>query len=97
MCRRGHAYQTHDAVCALPFDGHAALDPPASTFVAAWLHADGITLGWLGDSRAYLLAAGGQQLTRDHSWMAMVLERSEMTEADARGPGDMTMSGNLSR
>ena len=49
MCRRGHAYQTHDFVCALPFDGHAALDPPASTFVAAWLHADGITLGWLGD------------------------------------------------
>jgi serine/threonine protein phosphatase PrpC len=75
----------HDAVCSLPFDRQAALDPPATTIVAAWLHADGTTLGWLGDSRAYLLAAGGgRQLTRDHSWMAMVLERGEMTEADAR-------------
>ncbi len=75
----------HDAVCALPFDRQAALDPPATTIVAAWLHADGTTLGWLGDSRAYLLAAGrGRQLTRDYSWMAMVLERGEMAEAEAR-------------
>ena len=77
--------QAHDAVCALPFDRQAALDPPATTIVAAWLHADGATLGWLGDSRAYLLAHGsGRLLTRDHSWMAMVLERGEMTEAQAR-------------
>lgn len=75
----------HDAVCALPFDRQAALDPPATTIVAAWVGADGATLGWLGDSRAYALGNGeGRVLTRDHSWLAMVLERGTVTEAEAR-------------
>ena len=75
----------HEAVCALPYDRQAALDPPATTIVAAWVDADGATLGWLGDSRAYALGNGeGRLLTRDHSWMAMVLERGTMTEAEAR-------------
>lgn len=77
--------QAHEAVCALPFDRQSLVDPPATTLVAAWLAEGGATLGWLGDSRAYLLAAGGgRQLTRDHSWMAMVLERGAMPEAEAR-------------
>ncbi len=76
--------QAHAAVCALPFDRQADLDPPATTIVAAWVHADGATLGWLGDSRAYALAAGGgQMLTRDHSWIEMVVERGEMSVAEA--------------
>lgn len=77
--------QGHDAVCALPFDRQADIDRPATTIVAAWLDADGATIGWLGDSRAYLLcAAGARQITRDHSWIAMVVERGEMDEAQAR-------------
>jgi serine/threonine protein phosphatase PrpC len=77
--------RAHEAVCALPFDRRAALDPPATTIVAAWLHADGATLGWLGDSRGYLLApGGGRLLTRDHSWLTMVVERGELTAAQAR-------------
>jgi serine/threonine protein phosphatase PrpC len=75
----------HEAVCALPFDRQAELDPPATTIVAAWLHPAGVTIGWLGDSRAYsLTGAGGQLLTRDHSWLQMVVERGEMTLAEAR-------------
>lgn len=76
----------HAAVCALPFDRQSAVDPPATTIVAAWIGAAGATLGWLGDSRAYLLSdqREGRLLTRDHSWMALVTERGEMTEADAR-------------
>jgi len=77
----------HNAVCALPFDRQAPLDPPATTLVAAWVDADGVTLGWLGDSRAYALPSGagaGRQLTRDHSWLALVLDRGDMPEAEAR-------------
>lgn len=75
----------HDAVCALPFDRQSTVDPPAATVVAAWIDGAGATLGWLGDSRAYLLqAGGGRLLTRDHSWMALAMERGEMSEADAR-------------
>jgi len=77
--------RAHAAVCALPFDRQADLDPPATTVIAAWLHAAGATLGWLGDSRAYALTPGdGRVLTRDHSWMAAVLERGEVSEAEAR-------------
>ncbi len=76
--------RAHDAVCALPFDRQAEIDPPATTIVAAVVHEGGITLGWLGDSRAYWLdSAGARQLTRDHSWLAMVVDRHEMTEAEA--------------
>ncbi len=75
--------QAHAAVCALPFDRQATLDPPATTLVAAWLHPAGITLGWLGDSRAYALGAAGALLTRDHSWLRAVVDRGEMTEAAA--------------
>lgn len=79
----------HAGVCALPFDRQAELDPPATTIVAAWVHAGGAVVGWLGDSRAYWFGKGeGRLLTRDHSWMAMVLDRGEMTvdaaERDAR-------------
>jgi serine/threonine protein phosphatase PrpC len=77
--------RAHDAVCALPFDRQADLDPPATTIVAAWLHPPGLTLGWLGDSRAYhLVAGGGQVLTHDHSWLSQVLTAGEMPEAAAR-------------
>ena len=75
----------HAAVCALPFDRQAELDPPATTIVAAWLDAAGATLGWLGDSRAYLIGCDDARLlTRDHSWMELVLERGDLTEAQAR-------------
>ena len=76
--------EAHAAVCALPFDRQADLDPPATTIVAAWVHGAGAMLGWLGDSRAYALAPGsGRVLTRDHSWLALVLDRGEMTETEA--------------
>lgn len=81
-------HRAHAAVCALPFDRQADLDPPATTIVAAWVHgaeaAPVVTLGWLGDSRAYALDPPGRLLTRDHSWMVHVLERGDMTEQQAR-------------
>lgn len=76
--------RAHDAVCALPFDRQADLDPPATTIVSARLHPGGITLGWLGDSRAYRIdGTGAALLTRDHSWLELVLQRGDMTQAEA--------------
>ena len=82
-------HHAHAAVCALPFDRQAALDPPATTIVAARLQHGAATIGWLGDSRAYTLGehdaeeGGGRLLTRDHSWLAAVLDRGELTQAEA--------------
>ena len=78
----------HAGVCALPYDRQADVDPPACTLVAAHVRqvGDGLaaTLGWLGDSRAYLLQDDGAQLlTHDHSWVNLVVDANEMPLADA--------------
>jgi len=62
-------------------------DPPSATFVSAVL-ADGVaTVCWLGDSRAYWLAAGpdsaAQQLTRDDSVAEEMVAAGLLTEAQA--------------
>ncbi|NUR59771.1 MAG: protein phosphatase [Catenulispora sp.] len=56
-----------EAVAALSRDSDHG-NPPACTFVSALVGAEGgVTVGWLGDSRAYWLDAdgGSRQLTRD--------------------------------
>jgi serine/threonine protein phosphatase PrpC len=60
-------------------------DNPPSTTVVAALVADGhATVGWVGDSRAYWIGAGGaHQLTSDHSWMNAVVSAGEMTAEEA--------------
>ena len=81
----------HAAVCAVPFDRQSDVDPPAVTIVAAMV-APGtrpgtlaVTMGWLGDSRIYLMAQQGSRLlTRDHSWRNHVVDTGEMTDDEAR-------------
>ncbi|MGI4939409.1 MAG: protein phosphatase 2C domain-containing protein [Janthinobacterium lividum] len=78
----------HAAVCALPYDRQADVDPPACTLVAACVQRDGdelaVVLGWLGDSRAYLVVDGGPVLlTHDHSWVNQVVDAGRMPLADA--------------
>ncbi|WP_433331533.1 protein phosphatase 2C domain-containing protein [Spirillospora sp. CA-294931] len=65
---------TRDALC----DAAAAVaglsdsgNPPACTYVSAVTGPDTVTVGWIGDSRAYWLAADSPvQLTHDDSWAA---------------------------
>ena len=48
-----------------------------STVVAGLFHGPKVTLAHVGDSRAYVLGPEGiRQVTRDHSWVADILERS---------------------
>ena len=78
----------HAGVCALPYDRQANVDPPACTLVAVHTRQTegglAATLGWLGDSRAYLLSDEGTQLlTHDHSWVNLVVDANQMPRADA--------------
>ena len=56
-----------------------------TTLTAAILEGERLIIAQVGDSRAYLLHEGKlQQLTRDHSLMADMIEAGQLTEAEAR-------------
>lgn len=56
-----------------------------TTCTAAVLDHERLIIAQVGDSRAYLLHKGGlQQLTRDHSLMADMLESGQITPAEAK-------------
>lgn len=56
-----------------------------TTLTAAILEKERLLIAQVGDSRAYLLHQGAlQQLTRDHSLMADMIEAGQLTEEEAR-------------
>lgn len=62
-----------------------AKDPPETTIAAALVRDGKATLGWVGDSRAYLVQGDrGRLLTRDDSWMAEVLHAGVMSREAAQ-------------
>lgn len=74
------------AVSALPHTPNNPKDPPETTIVVAVVIDRVVTLGWVGDSRAYWFGKDlsvAQQLTRDHSWLNDVVDAGEMSEEEA--------------
>ncbi|MEQ4209388.1 protein phosphatase 2C domain-containing protein [Actinopolymorpha sp. B17G11] len=63
-------------------------DAPACTYVSAIVERDVVTVGWVGDSRAYWLAADARTqsvvLTKDDSLVNHLSETGEMTHDEAR-------------
>ncbi|HEY4027962.1 MAG TPA: protein phosphatase 2C domain-containing protein [Candidatus Dormibacteraeota bacterium] len=73
------------AVATIPYSG-TAKDPPSSTLVAAVVRANCVTIGWVGDSRAYLVCGSGTwQLSRDDTWVADQVAQGLLSEAEAAG------------
>lgn len=70
-----------EAVSGLPMlSQEGQQDPPSTTIVAALIQKSRLTLGWLGDSRAYWLSQEGSYLlTKDHSWFNFVVSSGKMT------------------
>lgn len=72
------------AVVELPWTRGLPADPPESAIVAAIRRGKHLTVGWIGDCRAYLITpAGGRLLTRDHSWVNEVIAAGKMTLPEA--------------
>lgn len=60
------------------------LDPPASTIVAAIAEKSKVTVGWLGDSRAYFVnEKKSKQITRDHSWVNEQVDEGKLSYEQA--------------
>ena len=79
-----------EAVCKVPFDKDAVgkdggtVMPAQATFVAALVQGRRVTIGWVGDSRAYWISdTSCQQLTSDHSWLNWAVNDGGMTLAEA--------------
>lgn len=79
-----------EAICKVPFVANLVEDdeliPPAqATAVGVLVIGKRISLGWLGDSRAYWVGKGAaRQLTVDHSWFNDVVNSGTMTEEEAK-------------
>jgi PPM family protein phosphatase len=74
----------HRRVCAIPYQREMSSGPPATTLVAALLREQKVTIGWIGDSRAYFVSpTRAWQLTHDDSWAADQVQLGLMSEEAA--------------
>jgi serine/threonine protein phosphatase PrpC len=70
------------AVCAQHV-ANPVSDPPGTTIAAAFVHRRRVTVGWVGDTRAYWMTEPSVELlTHDHSWVNEALARGEVKDAD---------------
>jgi serine/threonine protein phosphatase PrpC len=78
----------HDAVDQVPWTARADRAVPSCTLVSALWRDGEIVVGWVGDSRAYWIAATGtRQLTVDDSWAEEQIAEAVLTpEEAARDP-----------
>ncbi len=76
-------HAAHAAVCNQPVEVDGE-DPPGTTIVVALVWQQRLTVGWVGDSRAYWVSDdAADQLTHDHSWAVEAVTRGEVTESEA--------------
>ena len=88
---RTAVHVAHEAVCEAEIEDLPDREPPGTTLVAAIVYDGRVDAAWVGDSRAYLLSPPNDEtpgelcvlLTHDHSWVNMVVDRGEMSEAEA--------------
>ena len=76
-------HSAHLAICGAEIAyGDGA--PPGTTIVAAVVFREKLTVGWVGDSRAYWVSERRAELcTTDHSWVNDAIARGALTESDA--------------
>jgi serine/threonine protein phosphatase PrpC len=77
--------QANEVIMSLPYETRDdGIYGPEATIVTAIVSGDTATIGWVGDSRAYVLSRTSQELiTTDDSWMELVAASGEMTRREA--------------
>lgn len=77
--------EAYNSVAALPYSKEGVGDPPSTTFVAAIVEGESVTLAWAGDSRAYWIsdssgAMASRQLTVDDSWLNEMVSEGKLSQ-----------------
>lgn len=81
----GEAVEAANAVILAYAKEHPSAAGLGATIVAALIHNQHVTLAWVGDSRIYLWEQGQlQQVSRDHSLVARLVEIGQLTAVEAR-------------
>ena len=84
---RGAILAADAAVRDIPYGAGSKqrpVNPPGATIVAATTMRRRLIVGWIGDSRCYLVEPTGVRLlTHDHSWVNHVVENGLMSEEEA--------------
>lgn len=81
----GHAVEAANAAIIQAVEEGKGRAGMGTTCTAAVLEGERLVIAQVGDSRAYLLHQGKiQQLTRDHSLVAMMVEAGQLTPEEAR-------------
>lgn len=75
--------KAHQAIKTLALDD-TEKSGMGTTLVAAQLEHDGYLIAWVGDSRAYLWRNTLTPLTRDHSYLQMLLDRGLIDQENAK-------------
>ncbi|MFZ6742846.1 PP2C family protein-serine/threonine phosphatase [Undibacterium sp. JH2W] len=84
LAMRNAIMDAHRAIISLPAGDNPKLDEPESTVVAALVTGDVVTIGWVGDSRAYLIGDKSERcLTVDDSWVEEVVANGSYTREAA--------------
>ncbi|MES2039881.1 MAG: protein phosphatase 2C domain-containing protein [Pseudomonadota bacterium] len=84
LAMRNAIMDAHQAIMTLPVGNNPRLDEPESTVVAALVTGDAVTIGWVGDSRAYLIGDKSERcLTVDDSWVEEVVANGTYTREAA--------------
>ena len=83
-CLREAVEAANNAILAYAKE-HPSAAGLGATIVAALIQNQRLTLAWVGDSRIYLLEQGTlQQVSRDHSLVARLVEIGQLSVAEAR-------------
>ena len=74
----------HEAVAAISHQKNSDTHPPETTVVAVLRQDRCVTVGWLGDSRAYYVTpVTARALTTDHSWLQEEVAAGRLTHDEA--------------
>lgn len=80
----GALHRAHDRISEL-VDADTSLTGTSTTATLALFDGQQLTIGHVGDSRAYLVRAGTiSQLTHDHTFVQSLIDEGRITEAEAR-------------
>ncbi len=87
--RQGHelqdAIEQAHKIIHLAAEQNLGMPGMGSTVVALRLKEDRFEVGWVGDSRAYLVGKGSlYQISRDHSFVQQMIDAGELSHLEAR-------------